>query len=142
MKTDEIEKLLPCPFCGNVDVQMDDRTGRVHCLKCGADGPVVPYAPDPMFWTWNTRTPDLAADNIRLERENERLRKALERIAEHKPSFDYIGSDDYGLRADIPGSPYDCGKEYMGKLLSGIARAALEGGEGTKPHWLISRDQG
>lgn len=56
----------------------------------------------------------------------ERAREALDKIAEHLPLFDYIGSDEFGLRSDLPGSPYDRGKADMGELLSGIARAALD----------------
>lgn len=65
----ETPELLPCPFCGGIDCDGDgpfpQKMGRVHCHRCGADGPTIPYAPDSKFWEWNTRSP--AARNAALE---------------------------------------------------------------------------
>lgn len=52
--------LKPCPFCGSKDVGEinTNRSPRIHCYRCGADGPIIPYAEDTKFWTWNTRAGD------------------------------------------------------------------------------------
>lgn len=73
-----------------------------------------------------------AKDCDAAKAEAERLREALRKIAEYLPSFDYVGRDDYGIRLDFPGSPYDRGKADASKHLSEIACAALQKQE--KPH--------
>lgn len=59
-------ELLPCPFCRGKDVDTNlHEDGRVHCYRCGADGPAIPYARDDKATTWNTRAliaPDPLAD--------------------------------------------------------------------------------
>jgi Lar family restriction alleviation protein len=51
------DDLKPCPFCGGKDVDGKmHKDGRVHCYRCGADGPAVPYAHDDKAFTWNNRT--------------------------------------------------------------------------------------
>ena len=57
-------KLKPCPFCGckTPDAYLY-AGGRVHCYRCGADGPVIPYAPDDKFPKWNDRPGDDALRN-------------------------------------------------------------------------------
>jgi hypothetical protein len=65
------------------------------------------------------------AEVAALRAEVARLRETLMKIAEFKPSFDYCGCDEFGLNSDIPGSPYDRGKEEASKHLASIARAAL-----------------
>lgn len=58
-------KLKPCPFCGNKkprlhvnDPQADDREhNRVHCDKCGADGPHDSwFTLDAVVDMWNGRS--------------------------------------------------------------------------------------
>ena len=50
------EALKPCPFCGGKDVDGEmHEDGRLHCYRCGANGPAMPYARDDKFPTWNTR---------------------------------------------------------------------------------------
>lgn len=51
MTRDEIEALLPCPFCGSDDIDADfalsgDGTTSPGCMKCGATAPLD---------IWNTR---------------------------------------------------------------------------------------
>lgn len=58
--------------------------------------------------------PDLAADNIRLERENERLRKALEKIRDRSDQM--VWGEDHEIAAAM-------------RDMEEIARAALEGRE-------------
>ena len=66
------------------------------------------------------------ADRIEaLGAENARLREALGKIAEYLPSFDYAAVGEYGVRRDIPGSPFDRGRDQEARHLSSIARAAL-----------------
>lgn len=73
--------------------------------------------------------PDPEPDPLRVEAADRiaSLEAALEQIAEYLPRFDYVGSDEFGIRMDRPGSPYDRGREQEAKHLSGIARAALKG---------------
>lgn len=73
------DDLKPCPFCNrrDVDGQMH-KDGRVHCYRCGADGPTVPYARDDRFPTWNTRATDPRIEA--LERERDDLIHDLDRI--------------------------------------------------------------
>ncbi len=79
----------------------------------------------------------LASARTALAASEERVKvltEALRRIADYLPLFDYVGSDDFGSRHDLPGSPYDRGRADEASLLSGIARAALQGEtqEGTR----------
>lgn len=53
--------LLPCPFCGNEDVELDDQTGPsaaghafVWCDWCEATGPVFTNTPAAIA-AWNRR---------------------------------------------------------------------------------------
>jgi Lar family restriction alleviation protein len=51
------DDLKPCPFCGGKDIDGKmHKDGRVHCYRCGADGPAVPYSYDDKAFTWNNRT--------------------------------------------------------------------------------------
>lgn len=68
MKTDEIEKLLPCPFCGDSGNPAFHPTKGVKCHKCGAWGPDVDNSGPT---AWNTRAPDLAAEVVRLRAERD-----------------------------------------------------------------------
>ena len=51
-------RLLPCPFCGGefVELRIDC---YVHCISCGADGPVSDHGDDKdgerAIALWNTR---------------------------------------------------------------------------------------
>ena len=53
-----IAELLPCPFCGNSDVNVSRFSHVVECWKCGAKGPLWD---DPREWddserrNWNRR---------------------------------------------------------------------------------------
>lgn len=57
------EELKPCPFCGGKpqlyknDPYMDDRRhNRVHCKKCGVDGPHDTwFTLEGVIKLWNTR---------------------------------------------------------------------------------------
>ena len=82
----DLIELKPCPFCRSkgpdAEKYKDNVTGqagRVHCYRCGADGPTIPYAPDDKFWTWNSRP---AEDALRLERDQ--LLSVLQTIADQK----------------------------------------------------------
>lgn len=58
----QTSELLPCPFCGSVDVmpcRLRSRWPIVECQNCLAEA-----AKD----AWNTRTPDQAEDHIADER--------------------------------------------------------------------------
>ena len=61
----------------------------------------------------------------KLEAQLAEAKRGLSLIAEHLPMFDYCGSDEHGSRFDIPGSPYDRGKEYQARIMSGIAARTL-----------------
>jgi len=67
------DDLKPCPFCNcqDVDGQMH-KDGRIHCYRCGANGPTVPYARDDKFPTWNTRATDPRIEALERERDGNR----------------------------------------------------------------------
>lgn len=58
-----MDKLKPCPFCGNdyfTGILSDERSVYIHCWRCGARGPAAPYEKDDCIreqlvkW-WNIR---------------------------------------------------------------------------------------
>lgn len=68
-----IEKIKPCPFCGNDDYDQLSAVGvgdnldlAVMCEKCGALGPIAPFA-DSAIYRWNhakCRSEDAGVDNL------------------------------------------------------------------------------
>ena len=57
----DAERLLPCPFCGDSDVQ-EERTELsantwpvVRCQNCGAAGPCIHFQPEKAVEEWNRR---------------------------------------------------------------------------------------
>lgn len=53
-KRGEEVELLPCPFCDeNDDGYIEFNTGQVHCVNCGAAGPVGTFR-DEAVALWNT----------------------------------------------------------------------------------------
>lgn len=75
------------------------------------------------------RAYDMREAAARIEQQAEeidRMRAQLSRIAEYLPMFDYCGSDEFGIRMDRPGSPYDRGREQEAKHLSWMAAEALK----------------
>lgn len=60
----ETVELKPCPFCGGKDIDNKMHPDVVHCYRCGADGPAIPYAPDDKAWTWNTRSDPVVRDRV------------------------------------------------------------------------------
>jgi hypothetical protein len=125
--------LLPCPFCGGGVTLFD--WGDGYCLircddqsACAGSGlwsGFMQKDTDTAIAAWNRRDPAVILAAALELPEVKALVKGLERIAEYKPSFDYVGSDDYGIRPDLPGSPYDRGKDDCAKHVSGMARATL-----------------
>ncbi|WP_395543234.1 Lar family restriction alleviation protein [Neotabrizicola sp. sgz301269] len=95
----DLEKLLPCPFCGGeakTYVSRDDdhdRYGEVCCTGCSASvrGPHLHWMDNTadeiasQFQAemgWNRRTTDLARQVIALTAENTALRAKAEKLAE------------------------------------------------------------
>lgn len=135
MKTDELEKLLaeatPGPWNAR-SPSIPDYYGSI--IGRGAVETGWPVVGDVCLRTESgsseanahliAMAPDLAADKIRLERENERLRRALEEIVEPTAAMEDRLED--GERLDelmAIALAHDAG------YLKGIARAALEGRE-------------
>jgi Lar family restriction alleviation protein len=99
-RNDLVERLLPCPFCGGSATLKTFRTSedsegaQVECKNCGArteatDDAYADTATACMIW--NTRAPNpeaatriqqLTARTESAEAQVERLREALERIAD------------------------------------------------------------
>jgi Lar family restriction alleviation protein len=60
-----IDGALPCPFCGSLDLDIDDWTAgpdkirgwEVFCLRCHAGGPDHGTIPDEAVAAWNRRLP-------------------------------------------------------------------------------------
>lgn len=90
------DQLKPCPFCGKPAASDRNRVFGIECLNCGAIGPEGEEA---SIKAWNTRpiedklraefdkqvsiTIGQMGQITQLRKENERLRKALEYIANH-----------------------------------------------------------
>ncbi len=58
--SDDIEKILPCPFCGGRETEtvMNDGDVSLECLHCHAHGPWVDEALECPAEAWNSRDPD------------------------------------------------------------------------------------
>jgi Restriction alleviation protein Lar len=58
---DRLRDAAPCPFCGSRALSFSRMGNYVHCKRCGADGPEVPYQRDREYiWrialeSWNLR---------------------------------------------------------------------------------------
>ena len=53
----ETPELLPCPFCGENDIEIifgEDEMYSADCGNCAATGPAE-NNPDAAMWEWNTR---------------------------------------------------------------------------------------
>jgi len=49
-------EILPCPFCGNRDVELVDNPREFDCVKCnfcGARGPITDGHPEDCIAGWN-----------------------------------------------------------------------------------------
>ena len=94
--------LKPCPFCGCKDVGEinTNRSPRIHCYRCGADGPIIPYAEDTKFWTWNTRKGDGCANMTAHKERAVGDEELLEWLRRMSPRLDMLDCENVLTAAD------------------------------------------
>lgn len=108
MDDDTLREMLPCPFCGGpasvwtTSAYSSDSSSHVlgcHACEIGYDFANVfqsekPTEYDLLVWNTRTRTPDLAAEVLRLRAEKAAMVEALEAITMLQPRpFDNFPED-------------------------------------------------
>jgi Lar family restriction alleviation protein len=95
MTKEELDKLLPCPFCGGTEVRLCSAMNEVwvRCYSCNATSPLL-WDDKKAIKFWNTRSPSRREADIR--RAIELAREGARGVSDSDDTGTWIGVEwDY-----------------------------------------------